>query len=441
MIVNQHKLIVAVCFILCSLSVHAASLGRLTAISGLGEPLIAEIDLDDVNQAELSIYSARLATEDAYIIQGIKKSPIQSDIKVDVVKKYNGSSVLKLYSAQPISDQSLNLLIQLDWPSGRMLKEYLLVLESLKSLGSAAVTPPVVAAKPSTPLNKNIPSDAISEANAKSKVIAEDAALQESKPSASGPDYVAGKGDTLSKIAAQMQVEGMSLDQMVRALYEANKDAFIDGDINRLKAGATIKMPAQAQPENQPAPDTGIAVKSDDWSAYRHKVAAMAAESTDQNTSANPADNKIKSKVEEQTSKAPERPRDVLRLSKTDQISDQSLSKIAQLTEEKEGLEEELTVGTKKLDEASNRIKSLEKQVNDLQNLLALSNKKLMELQGNEQTSKISLFYDDLKKTLNQPSDSVMMIIAVLLIAALVLLMYLFRSSKPKPITREEPTL
>lgn len=440
---NQQKLttiLLALSFLLFGATTQAASLGRLTAISGLGEPLIAEIDLDDVNQAELAIYTARLASEDAYTIQGIKKSPSQSDIKVDVVKKYNGSSVLKLYSAQPISDQSLNLLIQLDWPTGRMLKEYLLVLESLKSLGSSPVTPPVIASKPPAPLIKSVSGASLADATASPKPVAEEQPKQDVKPSVATQDYVAGKGDTLSKIASRVQSDGMSLDQMVKALYEANKDAFIDGDINRLKAGATLKMPAQTdiKPVTE---DAGIAVKSDDWSAYRHKVAGMAAESTDQNSASTSAENKIKPKVEEPVDKPVDAPRDVLRLSKTDKISDQSLSKIAQLTEEKEGLEEELTVGTKKLDEASNRIKTLERQVNDLQNLLALSNKKVTELEGTPVTSKVSLFYAELKKTLNQPSDVVMMVIAALMVLALVLLMHLFRSSKPKSIIREEPKL
>ena len=52
-------------------------------------------------------------------------------------------------------------------------------------------------------------------------------------------------GDTLTSIAKEMQVDGVSLDQMLAGLYAANQDAFIKGNINRLKVGQIIKVPPQ----------------------------------------------------------------------------------------------------------------------------------------------------------------------------------------------------
>ncbi len=52
-------------------------------------------------------------------------------------------------------------------------------------------------------------------------------------------------GQTLSGIAAQMAGEGQTLDQTMVALLRANPEAFIGGNINRLKAGAVLRTPAQ----------------------------------------------------------------------------------------------------------------------------------------------------------------------------------------------------
>ena len=55
-------------------------------------------------------------------------------------------------------------------------------------------------------------------------------------------------GQTLSEIAALMapQLEGVTLDQTIMALYKANPDAFASGSINRLAAGAELNKPSQA---------------------------------------------------------------------------------------------------------------------------------------------------------------------------------------------------
>lgn len=467
---NQTRLTVsllAVCIFLSSLTAHAVSLGKLTAVSGLGEPLIAEIDISDINLSELSVYSAQLASEQAYLIQGIKKTPEQSGIKIDVIKKYDGSPVLKITSTQPISNSALNLLVQLDWPNGRVLKEYLLLLESLSGLSAAPIKPPTTPSKPAGPLIKSVPTDVLTNNTPRPKVTFDDipplaettakaepskAEVAKAESAKSEPvkaearksepaekqtsatdtqDYVASKGEVLGKIAQQIPHEGVRLEDLMRQIYEANKDAFLDGDMNRLKVGATLKLPKAVGPQ------ADVAVKSDNWDAYRHKVAGMTSELTgDGNTATQPE--KIKPKVEEKAPRVASR--DVLKLSSSERISDQSLSRIAQLEQEKQGLEEELTVSEKKLAEANSRISELQQQVADLKKLADASNGVTAAAPKQPQTSALLNFYKELKSYLNQPSDSVLLMLAFLLVAALLLLMHLFSNSKPKPLHREEPS-
>ena len=120
------RLIVIACMLLVSIAAEAASLGRLTVISDLDQPLIAEIDLLGVNAAELTSYSAQLASEQAYRIQGIEKTPPQNSIRVEVIRKFDNTPVLKLTSSQALHSSAMNILIQLDWPNGRVMREYAL---------------------------------------------------------------------------------------------------------------------------------------------------------------------------------------------------------------------------------------------------------------------------------------------------------------------------
>ncbi|MDP0919704.1 FimV/HubP family polar landmark protein, partial [Klebsiella pneumoniae] len=61
----------------------------------------------------------------------------------------------------------------------------------------------------------------------------------QARPSASpASEYTVRPGDSLSKVAARTQVSGISLDQMLVGLFRNNPDAFIDGNMNLLKAGA-----------------------------------------------------------------------------------------------------------------------------------------------------------------------------------------------------------
>ena len=114
---------------LVPISVLSAGLGKLNVMSGLGEPLKADIELIAVTAEELNSISAAIASEEAYATQGIEKPASHNTIKVNIAKKANGTPILKLQSSQPISEPFLDMLIQVDWASGRLLREYTVLLD------------------------------------------------------------------------------------------------------------------------------------------------------------------------------------------------------------------------------------------------------------------------------------------------------------------------
>lgn len=255
----------AVCLALMPFSGFAAGLGKLNVTSGLGEPLKAEIELLSVSAEELSTLVAGIASEEAYATQGITRLGIHNSIKVEVAKAGDGSPILKLRSSQPISDPYLDMLIQVDWASGRLQREYTVLLDPPGYKQSTENATPMMVSPPSIGKTGNaMPApiadsrQSLSNKSKKSKKhINPVAPTNTPSPQASAEGSIEStestgdqtittkRGDTLSSIAKQAQVEGVNLDQMLVGLYENNKEAFTSGNMNRLKVGQIIKVPTK----------------------------------------------------------------------------------------------------------------------------------------------------------------------------------------------------
>ena len=111
------------------LAVDAAGLGKLRVISALGQPLRAEIDLIAVPKDEVDLITARIAPADAYKQARVERQEGLSNVRFAVAKRPNGEPYLLITSAQAFNEPFLDLLIQLDWPSGRLLREYTILLD------------------------------------------------------------------------------------------------------------------------------------------------------------------------------------------------------------------------------------------------------------------------------------------------------------------------
>lgn len=119
----------AICLAAMPFAADAAGLGKLTVVSGLGEPLSAEIELLSTTPEELSSLTAAIAPEEAYNVQGVERTAIHNAIKIEVAKKADGKPILKITTRQPVSDPFLDMLIQVDWSTGRLLREYTVLLD------------------------------------------------------------------------------------------------------------------------------------------------------------------------------------------------------------------------------------------------------------------------------------------------------------------------
>lgn len=380
----------------------AAGLGKLNVDSGLGEPLKAEIDLLSVTPDELSSLSASIASEEAYAIQGIPRLGVHSNIKVELAKNPDGSPVLRLRSQQPIDDPYLDMLIQVDWASGRLLREYTILLDppgykqSLSEEPAAAIiNKPSTASSGSsvTQSSANVTTssqqtDNIGKTSKKSaaKSVKGSEQRESSTEVVEGYELTTQRGDTLHSIAKEVQAEGVSLDQMLVGLFDANKNAFVDGNMNRLKVGQIIKIPSKetltAVNPQQAAKE--IKLHSANWNAYRNSLAGnvAAADVVEETERKQSASGKIAS-AEDQAAPIKSGPQDVVKLSAGGKVATQGGKSAAEADAKVLALQEEATAREKALKEAQERAAALETQVTDMQKLLALKSQTMAEMQKN----------------------------------------------------------
>ncbi|HZV98289.1 MAG TPA: FimV/HubP family polar landmark protein [Methylophilaceae bacterium] len=381
------------------LAADAAGLGKLTVLSGLGEPLTAEIDLLSTTPEELSSLTAVIAPEEAYALQGVERVALHNTIKIEVVKKPDGTPALKLTTRQPVNDPFLDMLIQVDWSTGRLVREYTVLLDppgySNQGGGSSSANTSrttTVAPSGKAAASGSVKKSGGGSAKSTKKTTApapvseqESNAPIESAPAPTGEEYTTARGDTLNSIASQMQVEGVSLEQMLVGLYRANKNAFA-GNMNRLKVGQVIRVPSAEELQGVSRKEAAqeIRVQTADWNAYRNKLAGLVADSAASGEEANnqSAGGKITAPAEDKAAAASAGPRDVVKLSKSDAAPGKANDTKA-MQDKLNSLQEEITAREKNVQEANDRTAALEKQVADMQKLLAIKNQAMADIQKN----------------------------------------------------------
>ncbi len=381
---------------LAPMAVFSAGLGKLNVSSGLGEPLRADIELLSVTPEELSSIFAAIASEEAYANQGIERPASHSTIKVEVSKNANGTPILKLKSTQPISEPFLDMLIQVDWASGRLLREYTVLLDPPGYTGESEAnaqssqTTQLPTVKSTSTLEQEIPADSTSSKkpsrskNSQSKST--DVAQDDNQTEVTAEAYVTQRGDSLAKIARDMQVEGVSLDQMLVAIYQANPSAFDGKNMNRLKVGKIIRPPSEqdlAGLSRQKA-SKEVKVQSANWNEYRNKLAGIVAESAPSESEAGSqsADGKIKSAAEDQSMSTATGSKDVVKLSAGETpLTKKEAEDVKGLQAKITALQEESIAREKSVKEAQDRTAALEKQIADMQQLLALKNSTMSDMQ------------------------------------------------------------
>jgi pilus assembly protein FimV len=179
------------------------------------------------------------------------------------------------------------------------------------------------------------------------------------------------RGDTLTKIAAQLKEPDVTLEQMLVALYRANPREFDGRNMNRLRAGRILRMPDQAALErlSQTAAVKEIRIQTANWNAYRQKLAATAVPVPEEAPKQEAA-GKVSTAVTDHAPPAKEAAKEVLKLSKGEAPGDHIAA--AGAPGQKQAKEEEAIAKQKAAEEAGKRTAMLEKNVQEMQHLVEL---------------------------------------------------------------------
>lgn len=221
--------LVLLCVLLTTMSTaYGLGLGRLEMRSALNQNFEGEIELTNVGNLSTDEVVSNLATQDDFERVGIERTALLLDLDFETVQREDGSMVIVVTSPRPIFKPFQNFLVEVLWPNGRVLREYTVLLD-----------PPV---------------------------------FSQGGIFANGEYGMTGPGDTLWNVASKVRPNrSVSFQQTMLALVEANPEAFVNGNVNLLKAGYVLRVPDLGEIRALSATDavSEIDYHNDEFESYR----------------------------------------------------------------------------------------------------------------------------------------------------------------------------
>ncbi len=268
--------------ILTTLSANALQLGQPIVKSRLGEPLQLEVQISDLNAQEAQDFQAGLASESVYQAAKINRVAGLDNVQVSLTKRAEDLYVMQIQGADPLVDTYVDLLMEFRWASGRAYRNLGFPLSG--TLNNALKTAPPAEALTSPSDNESLvnkqPRPAPLPKGAPGQDTAPRAKAQKDKPApagntADGDTVEVIKGDTASELIMANPTGDVSLDQLLVTMLRNNPTAFVNNNVNRLKAGALITMPTveEARTVDRQAARQSIRLQSADFDAYRAQLA------------------------------------------------------------------------------------------------------------------------------------------------------------------------
>lgn len=412
----------------------AVTLGPINVLSNLGEPLKAVIEVLDL-QGEQNL-TVSLAPADEFSKAGNTRSILMQSLKLGIVQQ-GRKSMITLTTDKPLDQPIYGLLLEFSANGESKIAEFaVLPEESVKVAEPAAATEPVIAEETETPPAAPVaaatptpPTTQTAQASADDQPVAvipgadpadtavrpaENLALVESQPASR--QHSVQRGQNLTVIARQYSVADADLNKFIAATFNENPDAFIKNNLHYLKAGAVLALPsdeAVSMVDDRSARTT----ITTQWQTFKDLVAAMDP-TGGKATDAQPT-RSISRKVSKAKRGAEQASGDQLTLSALTRSENAAKSKT----------EEEAIAAKKAADEASERVRLLEKNVRDLKT--ALQPNPLTVGESKKADSKEAANKEEnIWGILSSPARDLMMQGATVLLLAALVLIALIRRNK-----------
>ena len=367
-------------------------LGNIDLKSSLNQPLDAEIALLEVRELTETEILTRLGSPEDFERLGVDRIYFLTDIDFDVRLNAPGGPVVHVTSSRPVREPFLNFIVEARWPSGKLLREYTMLLD-LPLFSDEASAPVSTVQTETLSSNRSAPSDSSSAPTSGNNTVFNPrssygsgsnsgssttrSSSTQSRASYDGDSYRVQNNDTLWEIALSVRPGGdVSVHQTMLALQAHNPEAFINGNINLLKAGQVLRIPTRDDIANVNGRQAvrEVAVQNREWAG--DTAAPLEASSSS-----------LSSYAEDTVGEGR------LSLTAPDDSFDATQGRISGGTENSstssKALEQELSVTQETLDktqgensELRGKITSLEDQIRTLESMIELSNDSLAELQA-----------------------------------------------------------
>lgn len=235
-------------------ALYALGLGEIRLNSALNQPFDAEIELVSATQEDLGALRASLAPVDAFARYGLDRPAFLSEFSFQVTRDASGRDVLRVTSPRPVTEPFVTLLVEANWPRGRLLREYTVLLDPpVFAPGPAAsetVSAPLASsggatsARPAPAPSASAQSGTYAPATSRSAPADLPAARPSLEP---GGTYQVRPNDTLYRIASRLSPGSRAdVNRAMVSIYQNNPNAF-DGNINVLRSGSTLHLPDSSQ--------------------------------------------------------------------------------------------------------------------------------------------------------------------------------------------------
>jgi pilus assembly protein FimV len=233
--------VVAAFLVLFSSRLFALGLGELDMQSALNQPMQAVIALTSAPDSELADIKVSVASLQAHQRAGLSKSAMLTSFRFSIEKDGAGGAVVRITSTEAVREPFLEFMLELEWPRGRLLRQYTVLVDPPVTMPATPAAPQVPVTRAATPRPTRQPGP--------SPIISSGApAVVTGAPAATDAYGPIRRNDTLWSIAERLRPGGdVSTHQIMQALLRANPQAFINNNINQMKAGVTLKVPGREE--------------------------------------------------------------------------------------------------------------------------------------------------------------------------------------------------
>lgn len=327
MLKNQ-RLTLALLLALGSGPALALGLGTIDVRTRLNEPLVAEIPILGSTPQELKALKVRLASPDAFQRAGLDRpAAMSANLEFSIIKGKDGRDVVRVTTSDKVKDPFVSFLLEVEWERGRLLREYTVLLDPPVTAAmraaprvAPATSQPAPAAPPPPPPEELVapppmPQPApVQEPAQPTPAPAQPQPTQAAPapapaptptPAPTSPTPAASRqdnygpvrdGETLWSIAEFARPDqSVSMDQVMLALQQANPDAFIGGNINRLKKGAVLRLPStdEIRSVDRGAAASMVIEQMREWRATAGTVQPEVDSSTQASSPSTPKDSRL----------------------------------------------------------------------------------------------------------------------------------------------------